>query len=177
MSRLRFERVLFMVSLFFFIYVRELIAGNSIIKDPPTKVKVKESVSKDNYGLQSLDFNCETDVPTMDCSSLDIESIDHVILQPEIRNLKLSHNKLKSINEPILAQNLEILDLSMNSLSSIGVNAFDNLSSLLVLDLSHNRLWSLDTQLTKLKSLVHLDLSFNEIGFVFQPVIRDYLPP
>ncbi|XP_067663755.1 toll-like receptor 4 [Haliotis asinina] len=66
---------------------------------------------------------------------------------PSCQTLDLSHNSISSITNysfPVPHHEIQILVLSHNAISSLDVGAFVNTSSLLVLDLSHNYLSSVE---------------------------------
>ncbi|KAL7751125.1 Leucine-rich repeat-containing protein 57 [Sorochytrium milnesiophthora] len=92
-----------------------------------------------------------------------------------IRSLNVSNNKLDLVspNRIFTLATLESLDMSRNRLSTISNSAIAaelcTLQSLRQLDLSHNQLTAVPTELTALKSLVVLNLSNNHLSGPLSP--------
>ena len=81
-----------------------------------------------------------------------------------LTHLHLSRNSIRQIDESIrLAPYLQVLDLSNNEIEELPEHFLTSLLELSVLDLSHNRLESIDSLHTKLGNIHTLDLSHNKI--------------
>ncbi len=83
-----------------------------------------------------------------------------------LRTLDLSSNRISAVELPLSLPSLTHLHLSENRLSDLGDDAaaMENCTSVLVLDLSRNRLKEAPATLARLEVLQTLDLSHNEIA-------------
>ncbi|KAI6660052.1 hypothetical protein LOD99_14393 [Oopsacas minuta] len=85
-------------------------------------------------------------------------------ISPELKNLDLSHNNLSTIPKQVrLLQNLIILNLSHNEIQVLPTELFTACTGLQHLDLSNNQLQTLPIQFIRLSRLQHLDLSNNPL--------------
>ena len=95
------------------------------------------------------------------------ESLDALAGLVNLRNLNLRCNHFVSIPAKILASlpNLRRLDLSNNSIVKIddSIAALLKANKLVWLNLSYNRITSINSEIGKLSNLVHLNLAYNQI--------------
>ena len=103
-------------------------------------------------------------------SQLNISSMDDIKIETfhMLKRLDLSHNSLTRVtfNSLANAKNLEVLDLSYNCILFIDERIFstnDYLNNLRHLNLEHNQLSVLTSDMSKLKKLFTLRLSFNRL--------------
>ncbi|CAG2173730.1 unnamed protein product [Oppiella nova] len=101
--------------------------------------------------------------PEMDCTRRNLTSIPSAAEWPDnIYALDMSMNELKRIDVMDSSDKLEYLDLASNVIEAIEPNAFQHLTQLRGLDLSHNGLVSLPADLFT-EQLLTLNLSHNNI--------------
>ncbi len=105
-----------------------------------------------------------------------LESLPGGVLFPlrRLRKLELSSNKISTVEAPLSLPSLTHLHLAGNRLSDVGdAGALSNCTSVLVLDLSRNRLAQVPASLASLEVLQTLDLSHNEITSLSgSPILR-----
>lgn len=96
-------------------------------------------------------------------------------LNPEIKHINLSNNKITSIHFTLeIYSYLISIDISFNKIQKLGSSNFLSQRHLNTLDLSHNAVKSLDKDVFKgLKSLKVLNLSYNEIENISQNSFHD----
>ena len=85
-------------------------------------------------------------------------------VNPDLKNLDLSHNSLTTIPKQIrILQSLIVLNISHNSIQVLPPELFTACTGLQHLDLSHNSLRTLPVQFIRLSRLQHLDISNNPL--------------
>lgn len=124
-----------------------------------------------NRHLTTIDLDAES-LTFLDASHCSITeaSLSHV---PNLRELNLSHNRIKEIRDQDLADNvnLEDIDFSQNDIETISDYAFIKLSKLSRLDLSWNKIVNTDWTMTQ-KSLKILEIEHNEIETIEVMMLR-----
>lgn len=101
------------------------------------------------------------------CPAAQLEVVP-IQLNPEIKHINLSQNKINSIHYTFeFYSNLITIDISFNQIQKLGSSNFQSQRHLNTLDLSHNSIKTLDRDVFKgLKSLKVLNLSFNDIDSI-----------
>jgi len=145
---------------------------NNILKELPTIVFTLENIKYLNLAENQINevtghnFMNLMNIERIDISYNSILSIPFKRVEyPKCKNLNIKGNKLIVFPSAISNVNtLEKLDLSENRISSIDDDAFDGLENLIELDLSFNELTYLPSSLGKLIKLKKLNLSGNKIS-------------
>ncbi|XP_028043588.1 chaoptin-like [Bombyx mandarina] len=91
-----------------------------------------------------------------------------LIHQNDLKNLDLSHNKIRELNDTSLRipVSLNYLDISFNMIIRIGPSSFYRAGHLKTLRLSHNQLTKIEHgAFHGLSALLNLDLSYNKFGY------------
>ena len=100
-------------------------------------------------------------------SNNQLKTIESEVFKPliQLRELDMSHNQLALLDKDTLSglNRLTHLHLAQNDINSLHEMAFESVSDVLVLDLSHNLLRESPQALKSLKKLQTLDLSFNDL--------------
>lgn len=107
---------------------------------------------------------CNDEILKTFCVAAGLEVVP-IQLNPEVRDIDLSRNKIDSLHFTLqIYNNLISLNLSANRLQTLGVNNFEDQTNLQLLNLSKNRLKSLSKDTFKgLHNLTVLDLSYNKL--------------
>ncbi|XP_032217773.2 uncharacterized protein LOC5517346 isoform X3 [Nematostella vectensis] len=149
-----------------------------LVDDKVWEQGVLETVRTDgsSYLTPNSNFHTWTDIRMADFSNNHFPYIDEsVSLLPNIESLNLSHNCIEEINHLESLSELEVLDLSHNKLRAIPTNLNAKLGNIRKLNLANNQLSCVDG-LEKLYSLVELDLRSNLLTEVSSVVLIGDLP-
>ncbi|CAG2106646.1 unnamed protein product [Medioppia subpectinata] len=120
-------------------------------------------------------FSVGENRPEMDCTRQNLSVIPGASEWPKnIFALDISMNQLKRIDVMDSSDSLEYLDLASNAIETIEPNAFEKLTQLRGLDLSHNELMTLPTELFTDK-LLTLNLSYNNIEILPNDLLKKIL--
>lgn len=108
------------------------------------------------------------------CSGAGLQVVP-IQLNPEIKHINLSFNKINSIHFTLeIYSYLITIDISFNKIQKLGSSNFQSQRHLNSLDLSHNNVGNLDKDVFKgLKSLKVLNLSYNDIEDISQNSFHD----
>lgn len=145
--------------------IREL----SYLRDLVSLPNLKKLDLTRNF-INNISFSDDNSINQLEILILSDNQIDNLDFLPRLANLRELHaknNDLKMVTRPQFSntRNVELVNLAKNYISVVEPGAFDDLTMLRSLNLSHNALAnaSFFTILSNLKNIQSLDLSFNEL--------------
>ncbi|XP_053387865.1 toll-like receptor 4 [Mercenaria mercenaria] len=130
------------------------VSGNKIYRISSINIKFEQMKH-----LDISDNHCRSLAPR---TGLSVPNLEQLHMQKNLLGFSISEHHFTYFG------NLRVLNLSDNVLQNLPEHVFFNLTKLEVLDLSYNKIQNWTADVSALKSLKHLNLSNNVIG---------YLPP
>lgn len=119
--------------------------------------------------------HCNEDSLGVTCTDSGLDLVP-ILLNPEIIELNLSHNKITNLHYTLsFYNNLEGLDLSYNKIETLGSMNFESQHNLIHLNLSNNFVQNVSRDTFKgLKKLQVLDVSYNKITNIVGNAFNDF---
>lgn len=106
----------------------------------------------------------------MDCSDRNVTTFVDAVFPSGVQMLSLKHNGIKKVEAQAFVASTKVvhLDLSYNKIDSLETGSLSNLSGLSSVDLSHNHLWKINSRAFQgLGTLVRLDLGYNQLQTLY----------
>lgn len=121
-------------------------------------------LSASTHAMCPVRCDCNDSQLRASCSGAGLQVVP-IQLNPEIKHINLSQNKINSVHFTLeIYLYLITIDISFNKIQKLGSSNFQSQLHLNTLDLSHNSIKTLDKDVFKgLKTLKTLNLSFNNI--------------
>lgn len=116
---------------------------------------------------------CNDEALSASCDSANLDFLP-IQLNPEVKLINLSDNKIATIDFLHNYNNLVSLDLSSNRVAKLGAGVFEYQRNLKYLNLSNNDLRNVSKDSLKgLRALVELDLSYNNLEELHKASFRE----
>ncbi|XP_066593543.1 carboxypeptidase N subunit 2-like [Prorops nasuta] len=130
----------------------------------PIAIAMAAMLAMANAGFCPSRCRCDDENLRASCIHADLDIVP-IQLNPEIRQLDLSNNRIDNIGMNLgFYGNLDAIDLSSNALTTLGSNDFDFQQNLMKLNVSNNAISNIPKRtFHNLKALKYLDLSNNNI--------------
>ena len=124
-----------------------------------------EALSMSQCSLSHIEegiFDVLTDLRAVHLQSNNLHAVDNINSLLQLHHLDLSNNFISELNISYL-YNLEVVDLSNNTFQSLPSNFITNTTNLRILNLRHNDITRISYDTFSGVSVLHLDLSYNRL--------------